>query len=101
MKRENAQRLFDLHSSQLDQEVDEAAIKAAELGATRGLVDQSQRSGISSRVHREPRTKELIAVSQLSRVGSSLEIFAFGVFAAAVGMGSYLTHLFDARTALH
>ena len=42
-------------------------------------------------------TKDLIAVSQLSRVARSLEVFAFGVAAAVVGMGlSYLTHLWDA-----
>jgi hypothetical protein len=42
-------------------------------------------------------TKELVAVSQLSRVASSLVVFAYGVAAAVMGLGlSYLTHFFEA-----
>jgi hypothetical protein len=40
----------------------------------------------------------LIAIPQLSRVAGSLEIFAFGVAAAVMGLGlSYLTHFFQAE----
>ena len=43
-------------------------------------------------------TKDLITVSQISRVAGSLLIFAIGVAAAVVGMGfSYLTHFFEAN----
>ncbi len=96
MKRENAQRLFDLHSSRLDK-MNEAAIKAADSALRAGLLINGGAAVSVLAFIGSLATKELIAVSQLSRVASSLEIFAFGVFAAAVGMGSYLTHLFDAE----
>jgi hypothetical protein len=45
-------------------------------------------------------SKDLVALSQLSRVAGSLVLFACGVAAAVVGLGlSYLTHFFEAASA--
>ena len=97
MKREDAQRAFDLHSSRLDK-MNEAAIKSADSALRACLLINGGAAVSVLAFIGSLATKELIAVSQLSRVASSLEIFAFGVVAAAVGMGlSYLTHLFDAE----
>jgi hypothetical protein len=77
--------------------MNEAAIKIADSALRAGLLINGGAAVSVLAFVGSLATKELIAVSQLSRVASSLEIFAFGVGAAVVGMGlSYLTHLFDA-----
>jgi hypothetical protein len=97
IKREDAQRAFDLHSSRLDQ-MNEAAIKAGDAALRAGLLINGGAAVSVLAFIGNLATKEPIAGSQLSRVASSLEIFAAGVFAAVVGMGlSYLTHLSDAE----
>ena len=96
MKREDAQRAFDLLNSRLDK-MNEAAIRIADSALRACLLINGGAAVSVLAFIGSLATKELIAVSQLSRVASSLEIFAFGVGAAVVGMGlSYLTHLFEA-----
>jgi hypothetical protein len=96
LKREDAQRAIDLLESRRDK-MNEAAIKAADSALRAGLLINGGAAVSVLAFIGSLETKERIALSQLSHVASSLEIFAFGVFAAVVGMGlSYLTHLFDA-----
>jgi hypothetical protein len=96
LKREDTQRVFDLVESRRDK-MNEAAIKAADSTLRAGLLINGG-AGVSVLAFiGSLETKQQIALPQLSRVAGSLEIFAFGVLAAVVGMGfSYLTHLFDA-----
>jgi hypothetical protein len=95
MKRDDVQRAFDLLNSRFDK-INEAAIKAADSALRAGLLINGGAAVSVLAFIGSLATKDLIAVSQLSRVAGSLEIFAFGVAAAVVGMGlSYLTHLFE------
>jgi len=96
MKREDAQRASDRLDSRFDK-INEAAIKAADAALRAGLLINGGAAVSVLAFIGSLATKELIAVSQISRVAGSLVIFAIGVAAAAVGMGlSYLTHLFEA-----
>lgn len=96
MKREDAQRAYDRIDAQLDK-ANEAAVKTADAALRAGLLINGGAAVSVLAFIGSLATKELIAVSQLSRVASSLVIFAIGVAAAVLGMGlSYLTHLFEA-----
>ena len=95
-KREDAQRAFDRQDARLDM-FNEAAVKIADSALRAGLLINGGAAVSVLAFIGSLATKDLIAVSQLSRVARSLEVFAFGVAAAVVGMGlSYLTHLWDA-----
>jgi hypothetical protein len=75
----------------------EAAIKAAEAALRAGLLINGGAAVSVLAFIGSLATKELIAVSQLSRVAGSLVVFACGVAAAVLGLGlSYLTHFFEA-----
>jgi hypothetical protein len=77
--------------------MNEAAIKAADGAFRAGLLINGGAAVSVLAFIGSLATKELVVVSQLSRVAGSLEIFAYGVAAAVLGIGfSYLTHLFDA-----
>lgn len=96
MKREDVRRASDLHVSRVDKS-NEAAIKAAEAALRAGLLINGGAAVSVLAFIGSLATKELIGIPQLSRVAGSLEIFAFGVAAAVVGIGlSYLTHFFEA-----
>ena len=96
LKREDAQRVWDRLDFQFDK-MNEAAVKIADSTLRAGLLINGGAAVSVLAFIGSLATKELITVPQLSRVASSLEIFAFGVAAAVMGMGlSYLTHLFDA-----
>ena len=94
-KREDAYRAFDRLDSRLDM-IDAAAIKAADAALRAGLLINGGAAVSVLAFIGSLATKELVAVSQLSRVASSLVVFAYGVAAAVIGLGlSYLTHFFD------
>ena len=91
MKREDAQRAFDLHSSQLDK-MNEAAIKSANSALRACLLINGGAAVSVLAFIGSLATKELIAVSQLSRVASSLEIFASRSRRRRRGDGVILPH---------
>jgi predicted PurR-regulated permease PerM len=79
--------------------IDQAAINAADAALRAGLLINGGAAVSVLAFIGSLATKDLIAVSQLSRVASSLVVFAYGVAGAVVGLGlSYVTHFFEAMS---
>ena len=91
LKREDAQRAFDLLESRRDK-INEAAIKAADSALRAGLLINGGAAVSVLAFIGSLATKELIAISQLSGVASSLEIFAFRGLRRSRGDGVILSH---------
>jgi hypothetical protein len=97
LKREDVQRASDLLNSRFDK-INEAAIKASEATLRACLLINGGAAVSVLAFIGSLATKDLITAPQISRVASSLAVFAIGVAAAVVGMGfSYLTHFFEAN----
>jgi hypothetical protein len=96
MKRQDAQRAFDRWDSQFDI-LNDAAVKIADSALRAAMLINGGAAVSVLAFIGGIAAKDLITVSQLSQVASSLVLFAFGVAAAVVGMGlSYMTHFFGA-----
>ena len=96
LKRADATRAFDRWDSQFDK-LNDAAIKVAE-GTLRGglLINGGAAVSVLAFIG-SLATKDIITVVQLTKIASSLVIFAVGVALAVLGMGlSYLTHFLGA-----
>jgi hypothetical protein len=96
MKRIDGQRAIDRWDNQFDK-LNEAAVKIADATLRAGMLINGGAAVSVLAFIGSLATKELITVTQLSLIASSLVIFALGVVAAVLGMGlSYMTHFFGA-----
>ena len=96
IKRQDAQHAFERWDSLFDG-LNDAAIKIADSALRAAMLINGGAAVSVLAFIGGIAAKDLITVSQLSQVASSLVLFALGVAAAVVGMGlSYVTHFLGA-----